>query len=1100
MSMRPFLLLALVALAACSPKQADPLPPPPPAKISAFTVTPTTVATPGDPVTISWTTQDATSVSLEQVGVGPVTGGTSTSGEASATVAANTAFVLTARGEGGTDARSIGVTVQSTAQGVLFAALPERIEAGGSATLTWHAPGAQTIALEEVNGSPIDLRGQGSSGAVVVAPELTSRYRLTVDGESHEVTVTVTPVIEAFVLDGAPPLAGGPVTVAWITRGATAVSLTRADLSTPLLDETEPAEVASGDFTDTVPASLPAGGVLSYTLTASVGTDRVTQPLVIRTGGTLRFTLTNIPAYGRSGAVVPVSWQTAGADQVRVEVAGQSVFVTSSAAEVLTGNAVVDIGPSPVTVTLVATNQGGERAEVQGVVEAVGGLSFNSFTASPSTVATSGSEVTLAWDVPNARRVRLVQVGGGVALEREGLLDTGTVTVRPNRPSVTYRLEADNQAGESITPQTATVTVTTPAVVSASRRLPAGNQVQATGTTLAGATAISGLPRVETNAQGTAFVDISSSGTEVVGFATTAGVANTDDGTALLSLPGMDLRIFGRAVDATAVSVSTNGWFVFSRGNDAVAIPAVPVTTNLQPLSIVPFGRDLQLGPQSRVHWRQDTVSGVERLILQWTHVQAKGIDNSDLTFQAQVYATGELVFAYQAIQNVPTTFSAGVVNGDETAYLSAPTLPATGDTLRFFGAVPVSALPVSYVVMPAPAYVSVAVGGGARVEALLDDVLILGDLAVTEVNPRPALGLANAEWIELANFTPAPIDLSSWSMVAGASSYTFPAGVSVPAGGRLLLAQAADLGNGAAVTVGHLYPSSFLLPDASGQLALRPPGSTLAFARLDWTATTAVANGRAVQADRPSTSLRTASPFTAPTCPVATTTTYGTPAQQGTPGAAQGRCFPYVLESLPAGGFESLMATGTQIVAAANLTSVQTFQLTLPQPVRYFGNASAAVSVCSAGWLSTTGTLNTSVSNQATPSTAQPVGEIAPFWDSLAADSSQSGHGMYWLQRDPDGTPDSGDEVTIVSWEGWRPNMASVVNQYLDFQVKFRGNGDIEFHYGRQVGSDPLIQGSSATSWLESPAGDAALALNVNSATAPGIRGGTSFLFRHLP
>ncbi|MEW5740580.1 MAG: hypothetical protein AB1938_16750 [Myxococcota bacterium] len=86
---------------------------------------------------------------------------------------------------------------------------------------------------------------------------------------------------------------------------------------------------------------------------------------------------------------------------------------------------------------------------------------------------------------------------------------------------------------------------------------------------------------------------------------------------------------------------------------------------------------------------------------------------------------------------------------------------------------------------------------------------------------------------------------------------------------------------------------------------------------------------------------------------------------------------------------------------------------------------------------------------------------------------------------------------MTIVSREGMRYDSPIVFGQYFDFQVKLRGNGDIEFHYGRQVGPDPLIRGSSATAWIENPLGTAALALSVN---APTIRGGTGFVFRYVP
>lgn len=1100
---RSLLIGALLAFAAgCSPKPEDPLPPPPAAAITTFSVSPTSVAKPGDAVTLTWVTENATSVSVEQVGTGAVPSATDLSGSASVTVSADTIFVLTARGEGGTDARSVGVTVGEQAGEVLFTALPARITAGSSATLAWYAPGAQSVGLEAVGGAAIDIGTQKENGTVTVTPDATTTYRLTVDGKTADATVTVAPIIEAFALEGAAPAAGDPAKLTWKTRGATQVTLSRAGVATPLATEMDPAKVASGDFTDTVPATLPPNGLLRYTLTASAGAEQVTQQLELRVAAGLRFTAWSIPAYGRMGGGVSVTWKTTGADSVHVEVDGQTTFVTSTAAEVAAGTTVVDVPSTTITVKLIATNANGERAEVTGMLEPVGPITFNSLTATPSTLATGGDAVTLAWDVSNARRLRLTQVGGGFAAYRTGTVDTGSVTVRPNTPTVTYQLDADNQAGDAIDTQFVTVTVTTPTVVTVSRKLPSGGATTIDGTTVPGATTIYGAPTADTNAMGAAFVDISTTGTEIVGFATTSGTANTNDGTALINVPGMDLRVFGVPVSASEVSVSTNGWFYFSSANNATTVPAVPVTTNLQPLSIVPFGQNLDLGTTGRVYWQQDQVNGVERLIIQWTHAQTSGNMASDITFQAQVYATGEIVFAYQALQGVTDSWSCGVVNGNETAYLAPTALPAEGDTVKFFAGQPLSVLPVAHTVLASDYWLTVEGTGGALVGARIDDRMVTGDLYISEVNPRPAAGLTDAEWIELVNTTGRSIDLEGWTLVVGTTTttYTFPAGVSVPANGLLLMAQAADLGDGAAVTPGHLYPNTFLLPDTSGTLNLRPPGSTTAFTRADWNAATAPAAGRSVQADAPSTSFKLASPFSTATCPAPTTATYGTAAQQGTPGATQPKCFPYTLEPLPANGFQSIAATGTTLVLTSNLTAYTTYQVTLPQAVSYFGTSSTTLSVCSAGWVSTTTSTSTNSTNKSTPSSTAPVGAIAPFWDINTGNTSTPTNGLYWEQRDPDMTPGTGDELTIVSWEGFRYNSSSYTAESNNWQVLFHGNGDIDFQYGSQTGTSSFLKGSSATSWLENPAGTAAMFINVNSSTAPGIAANTGFRYRYTP
>ena len=91
---------------------------------------------------------------------------------------------------------------------------------------------------------------------------------------------------------------------------------------------------------------------------------------------------------------------------------------------------------------------------------------------------------------------------------------------------------------------------------------------------------------------------------------------------------------------------------------------------------------------------------------------------------------------------------------------------------------------------------------------------------------------------------------------------------------------------------------------------------------------------------------------------------------------------------------------------------------------------------------------------------------------------------------------PSSGDELTIVSWEGFRSRGPLYLDQTLDFQVKLFAGGHVEIHYGRQT---PLMRGGQATSWFEDPTGATALAINVRS-TSPGIEGNSGWRFEYSP
>ncbi len=109
-----FVVLALAGIltvAACHKKVAPAPPPPPPAPAAptaSLTANPATIEQ-GQSSTLSWTTQDATEVTLEAIGkVGP-------SGSQMVTPTTSTTYRLTAKGAGGTQEATARVTVTPAA-------------------------------------------------------------------------------------------------------------------------------------------------------------------------------------------------------------------------------------------------------------------------------------------------------------------------------------------------------------------------------------------------------------------------------------------------------------------------------------------------------------------------------------------------------------------------------------------------------------------------------------------------------------------------------------------------------------------------------------------------------------------------------------------------------------------------------------------------------------------------------------------------------------------------------------------------------------------------------------------------------------------------
>ncbi len=94
---------------AAAPKPVEPAPPPPPppaaARITSFTVEPTSIQR-GQAATLAWAVTNATDVSLDN-GIGTV----QANGNRQVFPNQTTTYTLTARGAGGTDSRSVTVTV-----------------------------------------------------------------------------------------------------------------------------------------------------------------------------------------------------------------------------------------------------------------------------------------------------------------------------------------------------------------------------------------------------------------------------------------------------------------------------------------------------------------------------------------------------------------------------------------------------------------------------------------------------------------------------------------------------------------------------------------------------------------------------------------------------------------------------------------------------------------------------------------------------------------------------------------------------------------------------------------------------------------------------
>jgi hypothetical protein len=1083
----PVLLVAsaLAVSTGCPNRPQAPLPAPSPASVTVFSVEPKVLPAPGEAVVLEWGTSNALDVTIEQVGKGPLDlGAQKTSGRLSLVVEEDTIFLITAQGAGGSDIKASSVTVTRRARSVLFSAVPSTVEAGAATTLVWNAPGAKSVKLEEVGGAALDVGMQLESGSVRVTPNRTSTYRLQADNLAATTTVTVAPTVVTFTAGATVPSAGEPVVLSWTTVSATSVTLRRVGLATPL--PVAAGQVAVGSYTDTVPGNLPADAILTYVLEVSDGTTMSSKALEVPVGGGVRINAFTAPAYALSGSTFPILWTTVGGESAELIVDGRRAYLAQSRAEVANGSYTLSAPTQSTRVEFIVRNNRGAEAREARTIEGVGPIAYNFFRTDKTSIAAAGEAVTLSWSITNARAVRITNnMGAGFYRQFTGTVDSGSLVVLPNsRPPgitrVTYRLEADNGTGSAPIVRTVDVDVGAPSAFTFSRQLPVRAPTTVTGTTLGAATQVSGFRNVEKNPPGEAFVDIRRTGTAV------AFGATTNAGNVLLP-SAFEATLFGTRISRTRLNVSRYGWFHLSTasteisgrpGNDP------QLGTALEPFTIAPYWNDL-VTAAGQVHWRIDGVSNARRLIVQWTNVRpTTGPVDARLSFQAQLYSDGRVVFAYRDFFKVQGRGTVGVVNGSESDEAGPTMAVAAGEVYRLFAP---QAVPAPLRIEATP-FAGFALVNGVPMETEGAANYPLDQFFVSEVNYRPAAAVTNGVWIEIGSNSDAGIDLGGWDVdFGGVQTFQIPTGTIVPPLGRILLGQALDLGDpdgpdgGLLLQDGgiesrrpadRLLPSTFVPPASDALVRIGIGGNE--YTRFP-SATSTLPN-----TIRPGVSYALED-GRAPWVTYSTATTrficgsvrprYGTNGQRGSPGSLNQSCFPYEAPELVSRPFQSMAGNGTRLNfldfgIADDDEGVAVVQLT--RPIKLYGVDVSTLTVGANGAVLPYASTSVTFSNKSVPSSTAPTFVIAPFWDDLDGTANPNGNAYFRQEANGD---------VYISWENWGFFFAT---GSVDFQVVLYANGDVEYRYGALTGGVRAL-GSSATTWID--IGPAASAINVNSA-----------------
>lgn len=1062
--MKISLPLALVALALSGcpqPLTADPLPPNP--KILSFTASKEVVVS-GEHVTLSWSTQDATTVTVERVGEGELLSSPGTDGTFDVTVTEPSLYVFRAKNvRNATDTAMVLVRLAGSEADLTLAALPSTITSGQSSTLTWSAPGATTITLTAVPGGTIDTGAQLTRGSVSVSPAQTTSYLLTAGTRSAMTTVTVGPAVLELSATPNSVYPGGLVRIHWRTTGATTAKLTRSGAGV-VKDVMDAAEVADGHYDFTAPATIDPSALFEFELTATGDGAPVKRRLVVPVTGSPYIDTFTIPAAVRDvpdAGAVEVSWTTAGADQVALEREGVEIYRTRSSTQAVSGSVNIASPHIDTVYTLKAIASRGGQVSSSRKIE-VRGVPTVTLTPSVTSPVNAGAPFSLAWSGTFIHGAKITDSRGNLLFASPEAGDTGTLPRLAINGDTTWRMEVDNGLGDRAS---ATVTLS----ATGTKRL---TQVE-TGPLQQGQLAhasfsfgnesppLLGIPSRSPLRFVTNFDDISGLGTPLL-------FPNSDNSFAPI-LTDFRMPFFGQIVGAR-INVSTNGYLTFGESmnpnNIVVANMSIP-SSMLEPMSIAVCWADLQL-VNGRVEWLVKPAGTGQVLIVQWTDVQRPPSVGVNIRAQVRMYSTGQIDLEYQSVPGTGQMRSGlqGPRADDGFTYPMAAPQNNTGITFNA-----PQASPASFRVTHDEPLTFFYENGGALVPIEHDPGVVLSpaDLHFAEamVAPDSRIG-RDGTWFELRNTTDRAVDLQGWSLFSPRDGGAFDLAGVVPARGTMVLGTNSNgaLNDDAGVSLE--LPATFdFTRDGGGGLALGRPGTTT------WEFSTDGGGGVNVIAAAPMTKFDWVSTLLTPGTSVVedlgpfrsnvstqdavercgATVGYGSlfPRQRGSPGVDQFCTVPYEFRETKNGYFD-IEQTGQRVAMSDPDTGFGQVSFT-SAPVPFVGVPRTAARVSTNGFLTfDLVSPNFDFAFALRPTDVTLV--LALFADDLAARRPDAAVYVQRVAANVD--PFASAPHWIVQWTHWSSTQA-LVPEDLNFQAKLFDDGAIEYHYG------PLISGTDS-------------------------------------
>jgi hypothetical protein len=261
--------------------------------ITNFSGSPNAIS-PGQSVTLSWTTANADGLDLEsdQGDTIDLTGTAIASDSVTVSPTTTTVYTLTATGLSGPVSRDVTITVQPAVAITSFDAAPTTVVAGDPVTLTWATTDAASIQITfpGPGGTPQLVNTVGlmvSGDSVTVNPTADTTYTLSADGFQGPVTQTASVVVQqpvaitSFVTDRSAVAPGEPATLTWAVDNAASVAITDSsggavDLTGTTTAGDSVAVTPTANETYTITASGPGGPVTSQVQVDVVDPDGLT--------------------------------------------------------------------------------------------------------------------------------------------------------------------------------------------------------------------------------------------------------------------------------------------------------------------------------------------------------------------------------------------------------------------------------------------------------------------------------------------------------------------------------------------------------------------------------------------------------------------------------------------------------------------------------------------------------------------------------------------------------------------------------------------------------------------------------------------------------